>query len=73
MHIWDIPGFDEVYDFRAEALSFMNSLDGACVLYDGQINDVADLTQVLWVMKKEVYHLRTKCDNADEDNEYTIE
>lgn len=52
LHVWDIPGFDDVYDFRAEALAFMNSLDGACILYDGQISDVADLTQILWVMKK---------------------
>ena len=47
-----MPGFDDVFDFRAEALAFLNSLDGACILYDGQIDDVADLTKVLWVMKK---------------------
>ena len=60
------------YDFRGEALVFLKSLNGACVFYDGQINDVAELTQVLWAMGKDVYHLRTKCDNADEDCEYTI-
>ena len=73
LHVWDQPGFDDIYDFRGDALTFLNSLNVACVLYDGQINDVAELTQVLWAMRKEVYHVRTKCDNADEDDEYTIE
>ena len=52
LRIWDLQGFDASFDFTGQALTFLNSLDTVCVLYDGQIGDVADLTRVLWALQK---------------------
>ena len=34
LRVWDVQGFDTTFDFTGQALSFLNSLDTVCVLYE---------------------------------------
>ncbi len=47
-------------------------MDGICILYDSQISDIADFAQISWVLNKEVFFLRAKCDNAEDDSVYSF-
>jgi GTP-binding protein EngB required for normal cell division len=53
-------------------VSKLGQINVAYILFES-VTDIEDLVAVLLSMKRQVYFIRTKCDNIDKDCELTLE